>query len=306
MGTRSTNGQGMQLYKAMCCVCAAAEAGLSRTERAMAAAVVLALATAVVALDAGSLCPGCQGPAWCKEATEGCKASLCDPVCLEMVDCKVSIAGCSGWEGCPKLTREVGATSVQRALCSQAKVKLCRDSLSVCKDDYIIPWLYNSGYDGMGLDALPLPVPSCVASETLDKSELDARCNACKSAMKISFLVDGEKQCPASTNPKEKDDQMPTKEQCKAFENAGGKDCKSAVPKHKSLRERCIALTKDAKGQASSIESSFGEWACGCMGCCGKVNPACPVSVAFNSDASVAGKGDKTSELGPTTSFEIV
>jgi hypothetical protein len=203
-------------------------------------------------------------------------------------DAKIEISGCSGWEGCKQLEKEAAEPNVQKALSAQATASLC-EKVGLCTEDVTVPWVSNLGYGFAGLDALPLPVPAC-SSNSISKEELDARCNGCKGAVKVKLDTE---LCPPATNPdKEKQDQYPFKDECKAFENAGA-DCADALPKHKSFTEKCWFVSEKAK--SGGLESSAKDWVCSCLGCCNE-DPACPVVVAPNTDASA---GSKVHPLGP-------
>ncbi|KAA0149056.1 hypothetical protein FNF27_07925 [Cafeteria roenbergensis] len=260
----------------------------------LAVTLVLVLAAAAAA-GAEEICESCsddeRSGGTCSDAKTACERNLCNPTCLgASFSIDVALAGCSGWEGCPKLEAEAADPATKRALNAQATAKLCKD-VSLCKDEVIVPWVSNLGYGMAGLDSLPLPVDAC-ASADLPKEELDARCKACKSAVKVKVSTD---LCPPASNAEHKDeDQYPSKADCKAFTNANS-DCKDALPKHKSFTEKCKFVSKKADGAKGSLESGSADWVCSCLGCCA-TDPACPVVVVPNTDAAA---GSSVDPLGP-------
>jgi len=200
----------------------------------------------------------------------------------------VSLEGCSGWEGCAKLEAEGNSPQVRGALAAQATAKLCKD-VGLCEDASVVPWVTNLGYGLAGLDSIPLPVESC-SSLDVGKEELDARCKACKAAVKVKVDT---KLCPPASNPAHKDvDQYPTDEECKPFKNSGA-DCKDALPGHKSFTEKCWHVSKEADKKKGGLESGSGDWVCSCLGCC-DADPACPVVVVPNSDWGAGSDVDPT------------
>jgi hypothetical protein len=251
---------------------------------------LVVLLGAVVSLEVNDLCPGCKDDAdksggACADAKEECKRSLCNPVCLGgSFTCEIKVEGCSGWKGCDKLKEEVEAAPAQESLCSQAIAKTC-EGAGICEAQEFVPWVLNFGYGGYSLDNLPVPVDACLSS-SLTKEELDARCNACKSGLKLKLTAGVDDVCPPVTNPAHKDsDQYPFDEECKAFDNAGA-SCEDAAPIHKSYHERCKAVVKDVESQKGGIESGFAKWACTCLGCCSDA-PGCPVPVTPTKDLEV-------------------
>lgn len=257
-----------------------------------AACLISAMASLVAAND---MCGGCsddgRSGGACSDAKEACERNICNPTCLgASFDVKIKLAGCSGWEGCKQLEKEAAEPAVQKALAAHATASLCKD-MGLCTEDVTVPWVSNLGYGFGGLDAMPLPVPAC-SSNSISKEELDARCNGCKGAVKVELDTE---LCPPATNPDKKEqDQYPFKDECKAFKNSDA-DCEDALPKHKSFTEKCWFVSKKAKGKKGSLESGAKDWVCSCLGCC-NVDPACPVVVAPNEDAS---KGSTVNAVGP-------
>ena len=72
--------------------------------------------------------------------------------------------------------------------------------------------------------------------------------------------------------PSNKDGQIPDSKSWPAFKNSKIKP-EDAVPAHKSNRDKCLSIKKEALKQQSQMSQDFTENACTCIGCCsGKGN----------------------------------